>query len=157
MADQAESTLSLPVELSLLYGRLLTASEQFRRQSKRFHVRYRYAELHDRFRCFATECHCWGDEVLHRIERLGSEPNFEVDTVVVTDVIRMAYDEALTKFKAILRSATFAESAAKAAADIPTAGALGEILKHLDCKIEAVEAWRRQIDDLKDNYPLAIV
>lgn len=155
MADKADKTVI--DALNEAYKPVLTAFEQFHRQEHRFEIKYRYMKLQKRFDCFVHAARCWRRAILNRIERLGGDVESVMGDVVVKDEIKDAYTATLELLTEIYDALAAAIKAAQAADDHPTHKILMHLQFEVDHKRCKVEAWLRQVTDLRDVYPVTVV
>ena len=151
MADQVVDALNK------VYVPLLTAFEQFHRQEHRFLIKYRYKVLQKRYDCLVHHARCWRRHVLNRIERLGGDVDSKINVVVVKDDIKGAYTATLDLLTEIYDAIGAAVKVAQEAEDHVTHKILMHIQSEVDCKRSKLEAWLRQVADLRDVYPVTVV
>ena len=143
--------------LNAAYKPVLTAFEQFHRQEHRFEVKYRYMKLQKRFDCLVHAARCWRRKILNRIERLGGEADSVLGTVTVKDEVRDGYQATLDLLTEIYDAVGAAIKAAQAADDHPTHKILLHVQSAVDHKRAKIEAWLRQVRDLRETYLVTVV
>jgi bacterioferritin (cytochrome b1) len=143
--------------LNEVYKPLLKAFEQFHRQEHRFQIKYQYKKLVVRFDCLVHHARGWRRAVLNRIERLGGDAESVIDGVVVKDEVKDAYKATLDLLTEIYDAINLAVAAAQAANDHPTHKILMRIQTEVDHKRCKIEAWLRQVSDLRDTYLVTVV
>ena len=143
--------------LSKAYVPILTAFEEFHRQEHRFSVKYRYKKLEERYDKLADHARCWRRAVLNRIERLGGDADSTLDKVVVKDEVKDAYDQTLERLTEIYDALDAVVAAAVKADDHPTHKIAMMVQSEVDCKRAKLEAWLRQVEDLKATYLVTVV
>jgi bacterioferritin (cytochrome b1) len=143
--------------LNAAYKPILTAFEQFHRQEHRFQIKYRYKKLQTRYDKLVHAARCWRRAVLNRIERLGGEADSELGTVAVEDAVKEAYTATLFCLDEIFDRLADATEAAQKADDHVTHKILMQLQFEVDHKRAKVEAWLRQVKDLRDSYLVTVV
>jgi bacterioferritin (cytochrome b1) len=151
MSDQVIATLNAA------YRPVLTAFEQFHRQEHRFQIKYRYKKLQKRYDKMVVEARCWRRRILNRVERLGGQIDSTMGPVVVKDEVKDAYQATEDILREIFDALDRAVAAAQAADDHVTHKVLMHLETEVDHEIVKVQAWLRQVKDLRDNYLVTVV
>lgn len=153
-ADKANDVIDA---LNAAYGPILTAFEEFHRQEHRFQVKYQYKKLQCRYDKFVHCARCWRRAILNRIERLGGDVESKLGDVVVKDEVKDAYEQTLDRLTEIYDALGAAVPIAQEQNDHPTHKILMHLQAEVDHKRCKIEAWLRQVDDLKSTYLVTVV
>jgi hypothetical protein len=148
---------SVIAALNDAYRPILTALEQFHRQEHRFEVKYRYKKLESRYDKLVSATRCWRRNILDRLERLGANVDSVMGPVIVKDEVRPAYEATQTILQEIYDAVGRATKAAQGADDHCTHKMLLHVHTEVDHKLAKVEAWLRQVKDMRDNYLVTVV
>jgi bacterioferritin (cytochrome b1) len=143
--------------LNNAYTPVLTLFEQAHRQEHVFEVRYRYTKLQERFDKIVHDARSWRRALLNRIVRLEGEVTATMSELSVSDDVKGAYDATLRLLDLIHSQIGQAVAVAQSANDHPTVKMLYCLQADVDHKRAKVEAWLRQVKDLRETYLVTVV
>jgi|SRR5271166_2590206 len=143
--------------LNEVYVPILTFFELAHRYEHRFADKYRYNKLAKRYDMLVHAARCWRRHVLDRIERLGGDADSMLEKIVIVDDVKGAYEGTHEALRAIFDAINKAVDAAKVADDHPTHKLLLRLQTKVDHKMFKLEAWLRQVADLKASYLVTVV
>ena len=143
--------------LNAIYTLVLTAFEEWHRQEHRFEVRYRYHVLQRRYDNLVAGARCWRRELLNRLEALGADADSSIGKVKVEDDVKAAYEQTKECLTEIADAIDKAVDAARVEKDHVTHKLLLGLRHQVECKLVKINAWLRQVDDMKSNYLVTLV